>query len=149
MRSIWGNIFLQYLLWLNCNISTLLSKCNYIIHALSRYHQLHKSDSARGYWRACVRLLVLMTQTISPVGSEEQATRAHRSQAVLRILQKTSAWSVSALLNSWLCYLLTLSYTRSSERAHEHSIPHTDGKLWRHFYLNNVPIQHNENVYRS
>lgn len=153
MRLILGNRFVQYfiidgenLLWLSCNISTQLKKCNYRIHALSRYRQLHKSDSARSYWRARVRLDVLMTQTISPVGSKKRATRAHRSQAFLRILQKTSTWSVSALLNSLLCYLLTLSYTRSSKRAHKHSLPHTDGKLWRHIYLNNFPIQQNENV---
>lgn len=40
---------------------------------------------------------------ISPVGTKKRATHAHRSQAfLLRISQKTSAWSVSALLNSLL-----------------------------------------------
>lgn len=72
IKLISGNRFLQYfidglnLLCLSCNISTLLKKCNYRVHALSRYLKLHKSDSARSYWRACVWFLILMTHTISP-----------------------------------------------------------------------------------
>lgn len=60
----------------------------------------------------------------------------------VRILQKTSARSVSPLLSSLLCYLLTLSYTQSTEQAHKHSHPRTVGKLLKHIYLNNLPIQH-------
>lgn len=40
----------------------------------------------------CLWLLIPMTQTISPVGSEKGATHAHLSHALLRSLQKTSAW---------------------------------------------------------